>query len=145
MENQILFVTISPQPEVKLISIGLKRVVIGDDIYEEIGAGDSNGFYDFLRQPGRIIGLRFTPFVEFSKISDSSSPGPAMKITGISPTTTLELYWDRVREYDYSLSVDQFFDSNYIFKGALDRYAVTFGFSYLAENEIEGLLSAVAR
>ncbi len=145
MENKHLIVTVSPTPLVKLISTSVDRVLIGGEMFEDAGAGDTNGFYDFLRLPqGEFIGLRFTPFVEFSSICDLATPGPGLRITGNSPTVSVELFWGARFDYDKTLSVDQFFDCNYIFKSSSKRYAVTFGFLHLPEKEIEGLLSSLA-
>jgi hypothetical protein len=144
MENKVLIVTISPSPLAKLISWPTSRASIGNESFEEAGDGDTNGFYDFLRVAGgHIVGIRFTPFVEHANICDSATPGPGLSITGISPTKSLELFWGARREYDYALSVDQFMDYNYVFKSPEQKYAVTFGFSYLAENEIDDLLSGL--
>jgi len=146
MENKVLIVTISPTPRIKLISWPASRVPIDDENFEDAGAGDTNGFYDFLRLPqGHIVGVRFTPFVEHSDICDSATPGLGLRITSAFPTSSIELFWETERNYDYALSADQFFDCNYIFKSPSQKYAVTFGFSHLPENEIEDLLSGLAR
>lgn len=144
MENKVLVVTISPTPRVKMISWPVSRVRIDDESFEETAAGDTNGFYDFLRLPGgHIVGIRFTPFVEHAHICDSATPGPGLRITGSLPTKSLELFWGTEREYDYALSADQFMDYNYIFKGSSQKYAITFGFCHLAENEIGDLLAGL--
>jgi hypothetical protein len=144
MKGKVVIVTISPAPKVKLISWPASRVRIDDENFQEAGAGDTNGFYDFLRLPaGHIVGIRFTPFVECAHICNSASPGPGLRVTGTFPTASLELFWGTEREYDHALSADQFMDNNYIFKSASQKYAVTFGFSFLAENEIEDLLSGL--
>lgn len=112
--------------------------------FDEVGAGDTNGFYDFLRLPGgRIVGVRFTPFVEYADICDSATEGPGLRIAGASPTASLELFWGAERNYDTALSADQFMDYNYIFKTSAQKYAVTFGFSHLEENEIDDLLTGL--
>ena len=49
MENRVLLVTVTPTPHVKIISWPINRVSIGGEDFEESGAGDTNGFYDFLR------------------------------------------------------------------------------------------------
>src|SRR5258708_34550798 len=119
MDNHILLVTISPAPRVKLISWPTSHVSVDDESFQEAAAGDTYGFYDFLRLPsGHIVGVRFTPFVEFSHICDSASPGPGLRITGAYPTSSIELFWEGERGYDSALSADQFFDCNYIFKSS---------------------------
>jgi len=144
MENRLLIVTVSPTPRVKLISWPTSRVAIDDESFEEAGAGDTNGFYDFLRLPqGGIVGVRFTPFVEHSDICDSATPGPGLRVTGTAPTASVELFWSGDHAYSETLSADQFMDYNYIFKSPLQTYAVTFGFSHLEESEINDLLSGL--
>jgi len=147
MENRLLIVTISPRPQVKLISWPASRVSIGTETFEEIGAGDTNGFYDFLRKGphGHIIGVRFMPFIRYSHICDSARVGPGLRISGAYPTASVELFWEEASEYDDDLSVDQFMDYNYIFKNSSQEYAVTFGFLHLPDNEIEDLLSGLAK
>ena len=144
MDNRLLMVTISPTPGVKLISWPTSRVSFEGERFEEIGAGDTNGFYDFLRvHQGHIVGVRFTPFMEHSHICDSAVQGQGLRVTGDAPTASVELFWGREREYCESLSADQFMDDNYIFRSASQMYAVTFGFSHLEENEINDLLSGL--
>ena len=144
MENRLLLITISPTPGVKLISWPISRVAINGETFDEIGAGDTNGFYDFLRvQEGHIIGLRFTPFVEYADICDSAIQGPGLRVTGTVPTASVELFWGTERGYSESLSADQFMDYNYIFKSPSQTYAVSFGLSHLEENEISELLSGL--
>jgi len=140
-ENKLLIVTVSPAPGVKLISWPTSRVSINDENFEDIGAGDTNGFYDFLRTPqGRIVGVRFAPFVEHSDICDSATQGEGLRITGTAPTASVELYWGSDRQYSENRSADQFMDYNYIFRGPSRTYAITFGFSHLEETEINDLL-----
>src|SRR5882762_8577800 len=144
MENRLLIVTVSPTPEVKLISWPASRVSIKGESFDEIEAGDTNGFYDFLRVPqGHIVGVRFTPFVEHSDICDSATQGPGLRVTGAAPTASVELFWGSAREYSETLSADQFMDYNYIFRSSSQMYAVTFGFSHLEENEIHDLVSGL--
>jgi hypothetical protein len=95
-----------------------------DENFEEVGAGDTNGFYDFLRLPqGRIVGVRFTPFVEHADICNSAAQGPGLRVTGAAPTATFELFWGTEREYSETHSADQFMDYNYIFKSPSQKYA----------------------
>lgn len=144
MENRLLIVTISPTPRVQVVSWPVSRVQFDGESFAEIGAGDTNGFYDFLRLAGgRIVGVRFTPFVEYADICDSAGQGPGLRIVGDSPTASLELFWGAERDYDSAISGDQFMDYNYIFKTSAQKYAVTFGFSHLEQNEIDDLLSAL--
>ena len=144
MENRLLIVTVSPTPGVKLISWPTSRVSINGESFEEIGAGDTNGFYDFLRVPqGHIVGVRFTPFVEHAEICGSATQGRGLRVTGTAPTASVELFWGTEREYSETLSADQFMDYNYIFKSPSQIYAATFGFSHLEENEINELLSGL--
>lgn len=146
MENRLLIVTISSKPKAKLIPVNTNKVEIGDQLFEEIGLGDTNGFYDFLRQPdGHIVGVRFAPFIELAYIFDSAIAGSGLRITGAAPTASLELFWESVTNYDHDLSADQFFDYNYIFRSSLGRFAVSFGFSHLPQNDIDNLLSAVSK
>jgi hypothetical protein len=103
-----------------------------------------NVFYDFRRlSGGQIVGVRFTPFVEYSDICDSASRGEGLRITGAPPTASVELFWGPEREYEHALSADQFMDYNYIFKSPSRKYAVTFGFSHLSESEINDLLTGL--
>ena len=144
MENRLLMVTVSPTPRAKLISWPTSRVSINGESFEDLGAGDTNGFYDFLRIPqGHIVGVRFTPFVEHSDICDSATQGPGLRVAGSPPTASVELFWGSDLEYSETLSADQFMDYNYIFKSPSQTYAVTFGFSHLEEDEINDLLSGL--
>jgi hypothetical protein len=146
MGHQLLIVTISPRPEIRLISWPTTRVEIDDESFEETGAGDTNGFYDFLRRvDGHIIGVRFRPFVEHVHICDSVTPGPRLRIAGTFPFKSLEIFWGVEQDFDQAQSGDQFFDWNYVFKSTSEMYAVTFGFSHLPEPEIEDLVSGVGR
>jgi hypothetical protein len=118
--------------------------MIGDETFEETGAGDTNGFYDFLRpQHGGIIGVRFAPFVSHSYLCDSGKEGPGLRISG-DYSTAVGFFWEDASDFDNALSADQFFDYNYIFKNSSSGYAVTFGLSHLQKGEIEDILSRLA-
>lgn len=146
MERKLLIVTISSEPRTRLITGTPSKVEIGHELFEETGAGDTNGFYDFLRQPdGKIVGVRFSPFIEFSDICNPASQGVGLRITGAAPTASVELFWKGAANYDPAQSSDQFFDQNYIFRSESGRFAVTFGFSHLAEGEIDDLLLTVSQ
>lgn len=142
--HPLLIVTVSPIPRVKLISWPTSQVSINGESFEDAGAGDTNGFYDFLRLPQRrIVGVRFTPFVEHSLICGSAAQGQGLRVTGTAPTASVELLWGGDHAYSEALSTDQFMDYNYIFKSPQQTYAVTFGFSHLEESEINDLLSGL--
>jgi hypothetical protein len=144
MENKLLIVTISPTPGVKLVSWPTSMVSIGNENFEETGSGDTNGFYDFLRlQDGHIVGVRFTPFMEHADLCDSATQGPGLRVVGVAPTVSIELYWGNDQGYVESLSGDQFMDYNYVFRSPAQRYAVTFGFSHLEEDEIKELMAGL--
>jgi len=66
-----------------------------------------------------------------------------LRLTGVAPTASVELFWGSDRHYSEALSADQFMDQNYIFKSPSRKYAVTFGFSHLSESEINDLLSGL--
>jgi hypothetical protein len=120
------------------------QVTIADELFEETGSGDTNGFYDFLRlHDGHIVGVRFTPFVDKTDICDLATSGPGLVIAATPLFPTMELFWGVQKGYDRTLSVDQFMDSNYLFRSESQKYAITFGFSHLPEAEAEDLLSGL--
>ena len=144
MSDRLLFVTVSPTPSVKLIAWPTGRVSLHGEEFQEVGAGDTNGFYDFLRLPGgHIVGVRFTPFVEHSGILESVADGPGLRVERTEPSGSLELFWSPDRRYSQELSGDQFMDYNYIFRSSAQNFAVTFGFDHLDESEVEDLLSGL--
>jgi hypothetical protein len=146
MEEKVLIVTIAPKPVAQLVIAGARKVQIGGKVFEEIGAGDTNGFYDFLRdRDGNILGVKYSPFLGLSYLCDSAVSGDGMRV--INPHTSkasLELFWGSAASYDPVLSEDQFFDYNYVFSAADGSFAVTFGFSYLSEMEINNIAAVVA-
>lgn len=146
MEKEVLLVTVTPNPHVKVVTWPTKRVSVEGQVFEDTGAGDTNGFYDFLRRlDGRIVGVRFTPFIEHSDVCESAITGPGLRLEGTAPTAAVELFWAGVQEYSDSLSADQFMDYNYVFKSSSQVYAITFGFDHLEESEISDLLSGLLK
>jgi hypothetical protein len=143
MSDHVLLVTITPTPQARIISWPATQVTVGDETFEDTGAGDTNGFYDYLRTAeGRIIGVRFMPFVEHAHLCEAAIPGAGLRITGAPPATSLELYWGVEREFEDTRSADQYFDLNYVLRSPVQTYAVTFGLAHLDEDERAALLSS---
>jgi len=144
MEDRVLFVTVAPTPRAEIIPWPLTQVTVDGEAFEDAGYGDTNGFYDYLRRPdGRIVGVRFQPFFDSSSVLISAVQGPGLRVTGRDPCLEAELFWRNIQPYSDALSGDQFMDYNYIFKGSLGTYGITFGLAHLREYEVSDLLIAL--
>src|SRR5947208_734337 len=101
MNDVLLIATISPMPRFVLARWSPpSRVEIAGDEFEDTASGDANGFYDFLRHNGHIVGVRFTPFVMQKRIWKTAVAGLGLRKEGTLPTASFELFFRVVKDYD---------------------------------------------
>lgn len=117
-----------------------KTLEIGDQVYRDVGLGDFNGFYDWLRDRTKSpIGIRFWPFKEARFIIDKVRP--YSYVTVDKDQKSLLIYFALGRKYEPRYSADQDFGNNRILSSAENADAVTFGLGVLTAQEIEALKS----
>lgn len=96
------------------------------------------GFFDWLRSDeNTIIGIRIC-FFDYQIIN------PILKQCANAKISNDEKYIELLfagKEYDPTLSGDQDFTNNYIYKSNEDDYLFTFGLDHLTENELKSLLN----
>ena len=101
--------------------------------YEDQGFGDLTGFYDWLRNPeGEVIGVRYLPADELDFICDALAHLPYAKVDRKSKS--IELYFSTDTTIVESISNDQDFGDNSLFKSSTETYALSFNASEVLDS-----------
>ncbi len=138
--NACLIVILFPQLTVALSkTLPSQSFLISEGTFTDIGYGDWNGFYDWLRnKDGKLIGIRYWPFKEREFIFDIL---PSYSYMKVFPKKCLEIYLSEEREYDEKLSKDQEFGNDILFSSRNKDYAITFSTKLLKDDDINTILS----
>jgi hypothetical protein len=115
--------------------------------YTDQGYGDFTGFYDWLRTPrGLVIGVRYYPVQEVEFLCKLAAH---LSYVEIDPKTRIvTLYFSEDRGVEPSLSADQDFGDNQVYKSDAGEYGISFnarGFFAHAGSIIESLSDESAR
>lgn len=95
------------------------------------------GFYDWLRlNPGTIVGIRICYF-EDQPYNDILSRYPY--VVPVFGNKCMEILF-RDSKFDSTLSGDQDFTNNYVYKSENDNYLFTFSLNQLNEEELNSLI-----
>ncbi len=93
--------------------------------YKDLGYDDFVGFYDWLRNTDkRIIGVRCYPWEEFSFPYATVRVLPYVEID--SEEKSVCLFFSDERSFEESLSDDQDFGNNRMYKSDTEEYAISF-------------------
>jgi hypothetical protein len=105
-----------------------RSFVFENDFYEDQGFGDFTGFYDWLRNAeGRVIGVRYLPADELEFLCNAIAQLPYVVVD--PQINSIELYFSDDRSIDESVSNDQEFGDNRLFKSASGTFALSFNAS----------------
>lgn len=141
--GELLMATIEPNPQFRRIPWPTSQVLVNGRIFTDIGEGDRNGSYSFLRRSdGQIAGLEYHPPLHLGLFEFLPS-GPGLKVTGYMPVSTLKVFFEGHSTYDPIKSNDREEEYSYIFKSHCDVFAFTFTDAYLTEAEKGQLAAAV--
>ena len=93
--------------------------------YIDQGYGDFTGFYDWLRTAGGlVIGVRYYPVQEVEFLCTLTEPLPYVEID--PQTRILTLYFSEDRGVEPSISADQDFGDNKVYKSETGEYGLSF-------------------
>jgi hypothetical protein len=138
----VIAVTLDPAP--KVISMPKEATAFEDgaDRFEDIGLGVLNGFYDFLRESGGgIIGIRFMPYPDAEFLLTSVRGSHRLRVARQGLQGTLTIYFGDDVAFDSSVSIDQYFGDNAIYRSLeTGRFAISFGLDTLSPAETASLL-----
>ena len=95
------------------------------------GFGDFTGFYDWLRnKDGEVIGVRYLPVDELKFLWHALANLPYVKVN--QKIKSIEFYFSNDRTVDESVSDDQDFGSNSVYKSDDGIFAISFYSSHEA-------------
>ncbi len=115
----------------------LKGFAVGNKLYHDAAFGNWTGFYDWLRDAqGNLLGVRYTPFDETEFLTEQMK---GLAYVKSDPPRHLEIYFSNRREFDATLSCDQEFLYDAVFRSDDGEYAIGFGMEELNESNLRGL------
>lgn len=141
MENRVLLLICNERPDLILRDDCPVTFVHRGEQFQDAADRDFNGFYDFLRDNSRtVLGINF-----------SASDLPRFLVDGVRSlpyveipySTTLRVFFGKDRNFSQSLSEDQHFGENRIYRSPVGRVALSFGLAPLGPAEIRSI-SAIA-
>ena len=101
--------------------------------YEDQGFGDFTGFYDWLRNRERsVIGVRYLPADELDFLCNAVEGLPYASVDW--RIRSIELYFSESRNVDESISNDQAFGDNRLFKSATGTFCLSFNVSEVIQS-----------
>ena len=105
--------------------------------FEDFADRDFNGFYDFLRDnSGRVLGVSFSPSAPPAFLLEGLRALPYIEI---AYSTTVRICFGRERNFDLSISMDQYYGENRIYRSSAGRIALSFSLAPLALSEIHSI------
>lgn len=111
--------------------------------YRDIGNGDWNGFYDWLRGPdSRLLGVRYWPFDERQFLF---SVLPQHSYLSMESGKSIKVYFSDRRDFAEEISADQEFGNDIVFVSENGEYAISFSTKLLSESDIHTLLNSGAQ
>lgn len=115
----------------------LKGFVIGSKRYHDAAFGNWTGFYDWLRDAqGNLLGVRYTPSDQTEFLTEQLK---GLAYVKSDPSRHLEIYFSDRREFDDTLSCDQEFLYDAVFRSDDGEYAIGFGMEELNDSNLRGL------
>jgi hypothetical protein len=138
----ILFV-LKPRLTLSLMKSKLEQTIqLGDIIYHDITHGESNGFYDWLRNfNGEIVGLRYSPHLEKNFLLQLVT---GFSYIEVAPGDCFMIFFGVERTYDPSKSADQDFGGDIFYSSSNDNCLFSVGTKSLDERDIITILNADA-
>jgi hypothetical protein len=113
-----------------------------DVIYHDITNGDSNGFYDWLRNSNdEIVGLRYSPHVEKNFLLQQVNRFSYIEVI---PGDCFMIYFGIHRNFDPTKSVDQDFGGDVFYCSASNDKVFSVGTKSLNEKDIIRIVDAGA-
>jgi hypothetical protein len=113
------------------------KFTVNDDVYTEVFCDDFCGFYDWLRNDEKIIGIRFNGF-DFAE--EFIKRFPKYSYINLVSNNIIEFYFGQCRKYDLNKSGDQDFGCNKIYLSDNNVYAISFDFDLLNVIERDQIL-----
>jgi hypothetical protein len=142
-ENQILFLMCDDQLDLVLRSDCPRTFVHHAHYFEDLADRDFNGFYDFLRDSSRhVLGVSFLASALPEFLLDRVRPLPYVELVN---STSLRIFFTEERSFDPSISMDQYFGENRIYRSAAGGVALSFSLALLASSEIRSIPARVAQ
>src|SRR5205823_2011961 len=114
---------------------------LGQEAYDNLGLGDWNGFYNYLRlSRDEVIGVEFEPddnnlVRDFKRLI---APNPQLLWKG----TSLIIFFGKKTDFDPNWTSMGHFGSNSIFRTKANGMAITFGLQGLSEISRENLATS---
>jgi hypothetical protein len=136
-ETEIAFI-LEARPRLRLIAKGARDFDFFGDRFEDVGLGEHNGFYDFLRsRKGEIIGLRYLPSAGAESLFDEiSAQERGFRFGRDGELRVLFIFLGEDEDFDPETSSDQYFGDNAIYRSRVSgKIAVAFGYDLLSMAE----------
>jgi len=140
-ENPVLLLILSAKPGLLLAKGCPRTFVHNGENFQDTDDQDFNGFYDFLRDDSRhVLGISFSPPALHGFLMDCVRSLPYVEVPC---STTLRIFFREERNFNPSISMDQYFGDNRIYRSPGARVALSFGLTPLGLAEISSI-SAIA-
>lgn len=111
------------------------------EFFRSLRGVDFNGFYDFLRDnSGRILGTSLSVFPAAELLLDTLRPFSYVEV--VNPTI-LRIFFGQDRNFDPSISIDQYFGDNRIYRSTSGRTALSLSLAPLTPSEIRSIPGSV--
>ena len=135
LQPQLVLAKIRPWP--------LSGFVCEGKHYKDAGFGEWTEFYDWLRDSdSRILGVRYWLGSETEFLADHARE---LSYIQVNPSRCIEIYFSERRVVNQSLSADQDFLYDAIFRSGDGEYAIGFAIGGLNENDLSSLQSLPTR
>jgi hypothetical protein len=105
--------------------------------FKNIRGQDFNGFYDFLRNnSANILGISFSVFPGAEFLLDSFR-----SFSYVQPvdSTILRIFFGQDRNFSPSISIDQYFGENRVYRATSGKIALSFSLAPLAPSEARSI------
>lgn len=107
------------------------------EFFRNLGGQDFNGFYDFLRDDsGRILGTSLSVFPTAEFLLDTLRSRSYVEVAN---PTILRIFFAKERNFEPSISVDQYFGENRIYRSTSGRIALSLSLATLTPAEIRSI------
>ena len=137
--RDVLLVELSEKLNISVVEgIAKESLTIGEAFYFDENHGEFTGFYDWLRADReRVIGVRYWPFEEIRFRYEALCRLSYVFIP--EGKKFVEIYFSNDRKFDPSISADQDFGKNKVFRSPSGDYVITFNMPNLSESDLERL------
>jgi hypothetical protein len=121
----------------------LQEVTVGDTTYQDAGFGNWTDFYDWLRSSdSTLLGVRYWLRDDLRFLGESVESRDYVKVEA---GRQIEVYFSEERQVDETLSCDQEFLYDAVFRSSDGTYAIGFGMEGLTDADIEYLTKSGVR